>query len=453
MKNNNIIVAQATANGVAPLAIVRLSGSDIRILLNSVVVFKSKKKLIDIASHNVCYGYINDCRGNIIDQIMLVAMDSPRSFTGEDTIEITCHNNQFIINKIIATCIALGARMADRGEFSQRAVANKKIDIFQAEAINELLHAQNELITEIALAQVEGSLSSQIQYLDNELCIISAWCQASFEFLDEERDFRLIILEKLENVILKIEHLLRMHSTVKFLKEGVRVAIIGSVNVGKSSLFNALLGYKRAIVSNTAGTTRDTIEAGLFNLKYTITLIDTAGIRLTNDEIENEGIEKSYYEAELADILLLVYEDEVLENKDVFHFYNCIKEKYDSKIIFIKNKIDRQSKEVSFFGELLISTKENIGINNVLNKIYENIENKLENRDVSYIINVRHVENLKGIKEVLFNVKDLLYFESPYYEIVLYNLLEAQKIISNLSGKSIEERSLDKVFKEFCVGK
>ena len=168
---NHIIIAQATAKGPAPLAIIRLSGNDLRILLDKVIVLKSKKKLIEVLSHTINYGLIYDNNNKIIDQVMILIMDGPKSFTGEDTIEINCHNNNFIINKIIKTCIFLGARLAMPGEFSQRAVHNQKIDIFQAEAINELLHAENECMTEIALSQVEGSLSFEINTIDTQLCI------------------------------------------------------------------------------------------------------------------------------------------------------------------------------------------------------------------------------------------------------------------------------------------
>jgi tRNA modification GTPase len=450
---NDIIVAQATAKGPAPLAIIRFSGKNIRGLLDKTVLLKSKKKLSELPTHTLHYGLLYDDKEKTIDQVIILIMDSPRSFTGEDTVEITCHNNQFIIEKIIKRCVFLGARLAKPGEFSQRAVHNKKIDIFQAEAINELLHAENELITQIALSQIEGSLSSEISFIDHQLCLISAWCQASFEFLDEERDFRLVILEKLNGVIIKIDSLLKMHSSVKFLKEGVRVAIIGSVNVGKSSLFNFILGHERAIVNQMAGTTRDTIESSLYINNYNLTLIDTAGIRITDNEIEKEGIQKSYYEAESADILLLVYSEEVFFIPDIKDFYDGMIRKYNKKSIIIKNKIDLENNQKYFENELLISTTDKIGLDLLLNTINKCIDKKYDKGQISYIINARHVNNLNAIKEDLNKIKNFLLMKNPFYEIILHHLLQAQKMISYLSGKSIEERSLDMVFKEFCVGK
>jgi tRNA modification GTPase len=451
--NNEIIVAQATAHGPAALAIIRLSGDNIRLLLDQSIILRSKKKLVTVETHTLHYGFFYNKNNELIDQVIFAVMDAPRSFTGEHTIEITCHNNQFIIQAIIHRCIELGARLAKPGEFSERAVFNKKIDLLQAEAINELLHAQNELTTKLALSQVEGSLSAEINTIDNQLCTISAWCQASFEFLDEERDFRNTILEKISITTKKIDSLIHMYSYHKFLKEGVRIAIIGSVNTGKSSLFNRLVGYQRAIVSNTPGTTRDTIESTISHNNYHITFIDTAGIRITDDSIEQEGIRKSYQEASLADLILLVYTENIITEPDINFFYQNILKQYQAKTIIIKNKIDEKNTTSFFDSELLTSTTKDKNIKSILAKIEEYIEKKYTQNNISYIINMRHFENLNQIKSALHNIENMLRTDNPFYEIILYHLLDTQKIINNLSGKSIEERSLDKVFREFCVGK
>ena len=198
--NKEIIVAQATPEGRGALAIIRFSGSNLRSLLNSSIVLKSKLSIIDVPSHKVVYGSFYSSDGALVDQIICYCMDAPRSFTGEDTAEVVCHNNQFIIRKIINEIVSLGGRIANRGEFAQRAVMNKKIDVVQAEAIAELIHAQSEVATSISLAQVEGSLSAEISLLDSLCTDISSWCQASFEFLEEERDFSLVIQEKVKEV-------------------------------------------------------------------------------------------------------------------------------------------------------------------------------------------------------------------------------------------------------------
>lgn len=449
----DVIIAQSTPVGVGALAIVRLSGNNVRDLIGKAVILKSKKKIEEVPTHTMHYGVMYDDNGMIIDQVIIAIMDSPRSFTGENTIEITCHCNQFIIKNIIERCLNLGARKAERGEFSERAVMNKKIDLFQAEAINELLHAQNEIITKKALSQLEGSLSHEIESLDTELTTVSAWCQASFEFLDEERDFRATIQHQIDLLINRIDKLLHVHQYSQILKQGIKIVIIGSVNVGKSSLLNALLGYKRAIVSDVAGTTRDTIEASITLENYNVTFIDTAGIRETNNQIEQEGIEKSYIEMNQSDVILLVYTEEIIQHDKIYTFYDNIIKKYNNKIIMIKNKIDEKNTISIFKGEILISTKNNIGISKINETIIKKIIDQYTTLTASFIINSRHAENLRDLLSEIHIIKDMLNNQNPFYEIILYHLRQAQKKISDLSGKSIEEKSLDKVFREFCVGK
>ena len=220
-------------------------------------------------------------------------MRSPKTFTGQDTVEITCHNNQFIIEEIINLAIANGARLAQQGEFTKRAVFNGKIDLVQAEAINELIHAQTQLALKQSLAQLTGSFSHCLASLEKELLKALALSEASFEFLDEEMDFApqiQALISSLQNTITGIKKTFNQQQQIR---QGIRIAIIGSVNAGKSSLFNALLNQDRAIVSAIAGTTRDAIEAGVYTKGNYWTLVDTAGLRQTHDIIEQEGIKRS----------------------------------------------------------------------------------------------------------------------------------------------------------------
>jgi tRNA modification GTPase len=450
---SDVIVAHATPQGSGALAIVRLSGFLVREMVEKVVILKSKKKICEVPSHTVHYADFVSSSGQLVDQVIVMIMDGPRSFTGENTIEITCHNNQYIVSKILDCLVLQGCRMALRGEFAERAVMNQKIDVMQAEAINDLIHAQSESATKIALQQVSGSLSYEINAIDEGLVEVAAWCQASFEFLEEERDFREIILSKVVSLKERIKKLIDTNSIYKMVKEGVRIAIIGNVNVGKSSLLNCLLGYNRAIVNAIAGTTRDTVEANISFGDYHATLIDTAGIRLTNDDIEKEGVEKSYREFALADLVILVYTEEMVKNRLLSEWYLSLYEKKKEKIILVRNKIDIGSDLYFYPHDISISTKEKKNISILHDAIIEYIKKQYFFSSFSYIVNNRQVGVLKDVFNKLDIIITLLKVVNPFYELVLYHLNEVQIILSEMGAKAVEERSFDKVFREFCVGK
>lgn len=448
-----IIVAQSTPSGLGALGIIRLSGFNVRTLLDNMLTLKSKKKIVEVKTHSIHYGICHDLNNNEIDHVMVAIMDSPSSFTGENSAEITCHNNQFIISKIIQTAIFYGARLANRGEFTERAVINNKIDIFQAEAINELLHAQNEITTKIALCQLNGSLSSQIQQLEKMLNDILAWCHANFEFLEEERNFTSIIINKINLSIAFVDNLLIHHNTSIIIKNGISIGLIGHVNVGKSSLLNSLIGYKRAIVSDIAGTTRDSIDAPLIIDKYSATLTDTAGIRISNDIIEQEGITRSIEVLKKSDIILLIYTEETMENNDIALWYQSILEQYNKKIIAIKNKSDLSNKKNIFDNEITCCTKDENAIKEIHQAIKIKIESLLHLQTPEYIINTRHLENLNIVKNNLVSIKNKLTKNLIFYEIIIEELYQTQEAISILQAKSIQNNVFESIFSTFCIGK
>lgn len=450
---NDIIVAQSTPSGLGALAIVRFSGKDIRKLLDLVINLKSKKKIYLVDSHTIHYGTFFDENNNEIDHIMLAIMDGPRSFTGENSAEVTCHNNPFIISKIIQTAIFYGARLANRGEFTERACINNKIDIFQAEAINELLHAQSEITTKAALSQLNGSLSNDIKNLEKQLITISAWCHANFEFLEEEHDFTKDIILSIENTIDYIHAILKKYDINIVLKKGINIGIIGHVNVGKSSLLNSLVGYKRAIVSDIAGTTRDTIEVLMNIADLPITLTDTAGIRTSKNSIEQEGITKSIDVLEKSEIILLVYTESTIKNKKIYEWYKDIIKNNKKKVIIIKNKTDQKNTKTFFQDELLCSMYNPESINIVYKKIEEWIKYFINTETPEYLINNRHVENLKKVKNNIISIKEKLLQKNIFYEIIIEELYKTQEIISILQAKSIQNDVFNEVFKTFCVGK
>ena len=289
------IVALCTPRGSGSLALIRLSGNNAVAIADACTRLSSGNTLQESQSHTIHHGHIVDGETKV-DEVLFFLMRSPRTFTGQDTIEISCHNNPFIIEKIMTCAIIHGARHAQAGEFSKRAFLNGKIDLIQAEALNELIHAPTERALQTSLAQLKGSLSHYLSTLETDLVTLIGLVESSFEFLEEEqRDLSInqLIQAKLHALYAKIKELKNNFNQQKHIKQGIRITLIGTVNAGKSTLFNALLNQERAIVADLEGTTRDSIEATLYKKGNFWLLIDTAGLRNTDDQIEQQGIQRS----------------------------------------------------------------------------------------------------------------------------------------------------------------
>ncbi len=462
---NNIIIARTTPLGSGAISIIRISGKNARNLLNDFARLSSKKLISEVSTHTINHGFFVDENSENIDEVLFLVMDSPRSFTGEDVIEISCHCNEFIVKKIIDLICSKGARIAKPGEFTQRAVENNKIDILQAESIKDIISAQSEFSTKAAVKQLGGSLSKITNEIDHDLSKIAAWCQANFEFLDEERNFKNKIEAMLKDLNEKISKILKDNNIHEKIRNGIKVLIIGSVNAGKSSLFNSLVSKNRAIVSPTEGTTRDIVETTINKNGLFFTFLDTAGIRKTKNKIEIEGIKRGLKELNEADIILSIYDISNKKTTEEINFYNKIIKKYNEKIIlafnkadsenkinkFKKNKFYLNSKEKTSF--IFISSKKNINLNLLWEIIFKKINLMEENINLPYLLNKRHLELLSQLENSIKNLTKKIKSENIYFEILLKDIHDSQQIISNLSGRSIEEKSFDLVFKEFCVGK
>ncbi len=448
------IIALCTPRGKGALALIRISGTAVRRLVDSFTRLASGKKVTDVPSHTIHYGSILN-KEEQIDSVMVIVMDGPKTFTGQDVIEITCHNNPFLIEAIIALAITGGARLAQEGEFTQRAFLQGKIDLIQAEAVNELINATTQHALKKSLAQLEGSFSHWITALEKDLLRTLAWCEASFEFLDEEKEFGDQIKASLEELLKKIAVLKQTFSVQQQIKEGIRIALIGSVNAGKSSLFNALLNQKRAIVTPLEGTTRDVIEAGLNHNGNHWTLIDTAGLRQTKDMIEQEGIKRSLEEAHKADIILLTTDGSRPLTSQEQVVYTDILETYPTKCILIHNKADiAQSENSSLHTHMTIrvSALSNLNIDQLHTMIGKKIRELFASLDSSFLLNQRQHALLLNLEQKLKAVHTH-FNDAIAYELISYQLQDALTIATELTGKSISEAVLDQVFKEFCVGK
>lgn len=465
-EDQETIVAQSTpCNQNGAIAIVRLSGKNAIKVVSNFATLSSGKNLLDVETHTINYGWVTSENKQKIDQVLFLLMKGPKTFTGQDTVEITCHNNQFLIQKIIDRAIECGARIACNGEFTKRAFFNGKIDLIQAEAINELIKSQTQTAIKSSLQQIDGSLSAKIKDLEDHLIKAHALSEASFEFIeDEEIQFLPQIKDLTEKCLNQITQLKKTFDNQKQIREGIRIAIIGAVNAGKSSLFNALTMQKKAIVTNIAGTTRDAIEANIIINSNNATLIDTAGLRQTDNQIELAGIEKSFEQAQIADIVLLVFDSSRNICEQEANVYIDLVERYHNKIIFIANKCDALAldfKPHEFLGEksnmleenlIFVSSLENKNLDRLEKKISDKINNLFTTIEAPFLINKRQFNLLSSLEQKLFNFMPLLN-KNPEYEIISYMLKDAVSNLSEITGKTISNTSIDLIFKEFCVGK
>lgn len=453
-RDEETIIAQCTPKGSGAIALLRLSGVNVRDIVTQMAKLPGTKSLLDVPTHTIHYGSIvkNDA---IIDQVMFFVMDAPRTFTGQNTIEITTHNNPFIIDAIIALAIDYGARLAHEGEFTKRAFLSGKIDLVQAEAINELIHANTQIALKQSLAQLKGSFSHWLVHIETQLVKSLAWCEASFEFLDDEAEFGVQIKQHLQVLLAHIEQLKKTFDQQQQIRQGIKIALIGSVNAGKSSIFNALLNQKRSIVTEIAGTTRDVIEAGLYRNGNYWTLIDTAGLRKTNDVIEQEGIRRSQEEAQKADIIILVFDGSRELTSEEQEVYQNLLAAHTSKTMLVHNKADLTAyahHPLLEKAQIKISglTKSNIDLLEKL--IEEKIATLFNAIESPFLLNQRQFNLLLELEKKLIVIVGMLN-KAIQYELVSYHIKDALETISELSGKSVSEAGLDMVFKEFCVGK
>lgn len=452
-RDDETIVAQCTPSGNGALALIRLSGINAREIVSGLSICTSGKKINDVPTHTVHVGWVLGNNQEHIDQVLFLVMHGPRTFTGQDTIEITCHNNPFIIEAIITRAIAHGARIAQAGEFTKRAYLNKKIDLVQAEAINELINAHTQEALNKSLAQLEGSFSHWIATVQDGLLQALTLCEASFEFLEEDINFDDQIKDLITQTLADIQTAQEQYQHQQQIKEGVRVALIGSVNAGKSSLFNALINKERAIVTEIAGTTRDTIEASVYKNNGYFTFIDTAGLRQTHDQIEQEGIKRSIQEADKADVVLLVIDSSTPLSTQEELAYRDLFAQYAQKTIVVATKHDIQK-----YGPVLeapcvtVSSTTGYNIEPLMHAIIKKTEVLTQQCALPFLINKRQHQLLHELKKNLLQLQDITQ-QTIEYELVSIHLHDALEKLTELTGKTISELSLDAIFKNFCVGK
>lgn len=446
--NDETIVAIATANGVGSISIVRLSGKDaLEIALN----ISNKEEL---TARMATLSKLYDQRNELIDEAILIYFKNPNSFTGEDIVEFQCHGGVAVSNMVLEACIAEGARMANPGEFSKRAFLNGKIDLSQAQAISKLIEARSEDAVKLLARQLKGELKEFVEDIRKDLLFMLAYTEVNIDYAEEDlpSDIYEQIEEKIQKIKSKLQNTLDASSRREGMIEGFKVSIIGKPNVGKSSLLNKLLNYNRAIVSDIAGTTRDTIEESVKIGTHIIKIVDTAGIRDASDEIEKIGIEKSKQAVEESDIVVALFDSsrefDAEDRKIVDILANTDKE---SIVALTKSDLDKKLdiNNLTLSTEhLTLNTKEDI---NPLVKKLEDILNQNTHSDDMTLVSKQQVSEvrntLKSIDQAVFPL------QTGELEFFAHHINEALESISNITRPYEHSQMLDIMFGEFCLGK
>ena len=450
------IAAISTPKGEGGIAIIRISGDKSFEILDK--IFVKKNPNANLGFYKLNYGFIKDGE-KTVDEVMAVRLKAPKSYTCEDIVEINCHGGTLVSEKVLELVLRNGARHAESGEFTKRAFMNGRIDLSQAEAVMDIIQGKTEKSVSLSLDQLRGDLRDKVNQFKKALLDITAHVNVVLDYPEEGIDDPLPaeLRNNLEKVYEEANRLIDSYDTGKKIKEGIKTVIVGKPNVGKSTLLNALLHEERAIVTHVAGTTRDVIEE-IINIKgVPLVLVDTAGIRKTDDIVENIGVEKSKQFIGKADLVLLVLDaSEELENEDI-EVINQIKEN-KKKVIVLLNKIDL-NKKINLAGHNLeniveISAKDNIGIEDMQEKIYSYIvEEDVENSSEKLIItNIRHKTALEKTKDAIKNIFETIDMGLPM-DLISVDLKEALDSLSEITGEISSEDILDHVFGNFCVGK
>lgn len=460
--NNDTICALATANGIGALGIIRVSGNE---ALTVVQKCFPSKKLQKQKSHTIHYGYFMDGE-EAIDEVMLSVFLAPRTFTTENSVEITFHGSPHIGKRILETLIKNGARMAKAGEFTLRAFINGRIDLSQAEAIADVIASENEASRKVAINQLKGGITNEISFLRTDLLNFVSLIELELDFAEEDVEFadRSALVELLNKIELKLNSLIESFQYGNAIKNGTAVAIIGKPNAGKSTLLNALLKEERAIVSNIAGTTRDTIEEILHIKGHAFRLIDTAGLRETMDEIEAIGVKKAKEKVENANILVYLADAGTEDfSEDIQMIKSLLRE--DLKLIICSTKIDEVSPSIyekvedifrneiaHDFDFIKISALENQNIQDLKNELSSYVEQLKASENNVVITNQRHFEALQKSLNAIHKVKEAISFEIST-ELLAYELRNALEHLGEISGEVTNDEILGNIFSKFCIGK
>ena len=443
------IAAISTALGVGAISIIRISGEKSVEIINKIF----NKDLSNAKSHTIHYGHIID-KEEIIDEVLVSVMLAPKTFTKEDIIEINCHGGINTTNKVLELVLSNGARLAEPGEFTKRAFLNGRIDLTQADGIMNLIEAKTDISRKMSINQLNGNVSNIIKELRTNLVDIISNIEVNIDYPEYE-DIEVVTSEKIYPQVLsikeKIHEIIKKSEDGKLINEGIKIGIIGRPNVGKSSLLNTLLEEDKAIVTDIEGTTRDIVEGKIIINGIVCNIIDTAGIRETDNIVEQIGVNKSYDIIDSSDLIIMILNNNEKITEEELDLLSKIKHKNH---IIVVNKTDLENKLNLYVEDAIkISIKDNIGIEDIKNRISEifNLD-KISTNDMSYLGNARSISLLKQtlnkINECLNNIK-----ASSPIDIIELDLKECWNLLGKIIGETYTDELIDEIFSRFCLGK
>lgn len=462
MTYNDTIVALATPSGAGAIAVIRLSGQNALEIASGIFASVSGKVLMQQATHTIHLGNIKDGE-RLLDEVLVSIFKNPKSYTGEDVVEISCHGSAFIQQEIIQLCLRKGCRMAQAGEFTLRAFLNAKMDLSQAEAVADLIASDSEASHQLAIQQMRGGFSTEIKRLREELLNFASLIELELDFAEEDVAFanRDDFQQLITKITLVLKRLIDSFATGNVLKNGIPVAIVGEPNVGKSTLLNALLNEERAIVSEIAGTTRDTIEDEIILGGIAFRFIDTAGIRETTDTIEGLGIKKTFEKIEQAQVVVYLFDAQEFESASAkFHIeIEKIRNKYPQKpLVVVANKVDRLSEKditilnASISNLKLLSAKSGEGVEDLKTALLEFVNTGALRNNETIVTNTRHYDSLLKALEEIQKVqagidKDLS------GDLLAIDIRQALYHFGEITGEISNDELLGNIFANFCIGK
>lgn len=455
------IAAIATSSKNGSISVIRVSGEK-SLSVVSEIFFDCNGKNKDLTickTHTIQYGFICDENKNRMDEVLVLIMKGPRSYTAEDVVEIHCHGGHYICQQILKLLITKNVRIAEPGEFTKRAFLNGRLDLSQAESVMDVIQSKSKLALENSLNQLKGTVKEKIIELRKIILEDVAYLEAALD--DPEHisldNFSNNIEEHVNHLLHELQHLLENSNNGRLIKEGIYTAIVGKPNVGKSSLLNCMLRESRAIVTDVPGTTRDTLEEDIMIGNILLHLIDTAGIHQTDNKVESIGIKKSMESIEKADFVICVLNQSELISKEDKEVLVLTKEK-DGVVLLNKNDLppafDKEEiKQYSKKKIISFSAKKGEGLDELEKYLYELlIENKIDANEEIYITNIRQQQALMNAKESLLKVKESIEYGMPE-DMYAIDLTDAYESLGLIIGETIEEDIIEKIFKDFCMGK